>query len=75
VDDVLLMDGLLMVEYVETGVFFWSKLVQEDVDEVDEVVLREFVSEEVTLEVRVRREKGLDVDGMVVEDFLDGRFV
>jgi hypothetical protein len=64
-----------MVEYVETGVFFWSKLVQEDVDEVDEVVLREFVSEEVTLEVRVRREKGLDVDGMVVEDFLDGRFV
>jgi hypothetical protein len=44
------------------------------VDEVDEVELREFVSEE-TLEVRVRREKGLDVDGMVVEGFVDGRFV
>jgi hypothetical protein len=45
------------------------------VDEMDEVVLIEFVSEEVALEVRVRWEKGLDVDGMVVEDFLDGRFV
>jgi hypothetical protein len=42
---------------------------------MDEVVLIEFVSEEVALEVRVRWEKGLDVDGMVVEGFLDGRFV
>jgi hypothetical protein len=63
---------LLMVEYVETGLLFWSKLVQEDVDEVDEVVLIEDVSEE-TLEVRVRRENGLEVDGMVCEGFVDGR--
>jgi hypothetical protein len=51
-----------MVEYVETGVFFWSKLVQED---VEEVVLIESVSEEALLEVRVRREKGLEDEGMV----------
>jgi hypothetical protein len=70
--DVLLMDVLLMVEYVETGLLFWSKLVQEDVDEVDEVVLIEDVSEE-TLEVRVRRENGLEVDGMVCEGVVDGR--
>jgi hypothetical protein len=53
---------LLMVEYVETGVLFWSKLVQED---VEEVVLIESVSEEALLEVRVRREKGLEDEGMV----------
>jgi hypothetical protein len=51
-----------MVEYVETGVLFWSKLVQED---VEEVVLIESVSEEALLEVRVRREKGLEDEGMV----------
>lgn len=46
---------LLMVEYVETGLFFCSSLVQDD---VDEVVLIEAVSEE--LELLVRRENGLD---------------
>lgn len=49
------LDVLLMVEYVETGLFFCSSLVQDD---VDEVVLMDAVSEE--LEVLVRREKGLD---------------
>lgn len=56
-----IVDVLLMVEYVETGVSFCSSsFVQDD---VDEVVLIEDVSDE-ALEVLVRREKGLE--GIVV---------
>jgi hypothetical protein len=58
-----IVDVLLMVEYVETGVSFCSSFVQDD---VDEVVLIEDVSDE-ALEVLVRREKGLE--GIVVSDY------
>jgi hypothetical protein len=58
-----IVDVLLMVEYVETGVSFCNSFVQDD---VDEVVLIEDVSDE-ALEVLVRREKGLE--GIVVGDY------
>jgi hypothetical protein len=58
-----IVDVLLMVEYVETGVSFCNSFVQDD---VDEVVLIEDVSDE-ALEVLVRREKGLE--GIVVSDY------
>jgi hypothetical protein len=47
-----------MVEYVDTAVFFCSRFVQED---VEEVVLIEAVSEDdEALDVLIRREKGLE---------------
>jgi hypothetical protein len=51
-----------MVEYVDTAVFFCSRFVQDD---VEEVVLIEAVSEDEALDVLIRREKGLE--GMVCE--------
>lgn len=52
-----------MDEYVTVGVFFWSSLVHED---VDDVVLIEAVSDDEALDVLLRREKGLEMDGIVV---------
>jgi hypothetical protein len=46
-----------MVEYVDTAVFFCSRFVQDD---VEEVVLIEAVSEDEALDVLIRRENGLE---------------
>lgn len=56
-----------MVEYVDTAVFFCSRFVQED---VEEVVVIEAVSEDEALDVLIRRENGLE--GMVCEGCCGG---
>lgn len=53
---------LLMLEYVVTGVFFCRSLVHDD---VDDVVLMEAVSDDEALDVLLRRENGLEIEGIV----------
>ena len=53
---------LLILEYVVTGVFFCRSLVHDD---VDDVVLMEAVSDDEALDVLLRRENGLEIEGIV----------
>lgn len=53
---------LLILEYVVTGVFFCRSLVHDD---MDDVVLTEAVSDEEALDVLLRRENGLEIEGIV----------